>query len=140
MTTTNPTLSSEGDDSLGGSAGGDPSDIVDPDERKAVLKHRRGSRWTHWINFPLLTIMIYTGLRVYWADLRNPVGVGIGAWHWFDLFPDWFNESLGLERRLARGLAFHLTFGWLFAINGAIYTIYTPVSYTHLTLPTILRV
>ena len=36
MTTTNPTLSSEGDDSLGGSAGGDPSDIVDPDERKAV--------------------------------------------------------------------------------------------------------
>lgn len=69
--------------------------------------------------------MIYSGLRIYWADLRDPVGVGIGGWHWFDLFPDWFNETLGLERKLARGLAFHLTFGWLFAINGFAYTVYT---------------
>lgn len=103
----------------------DASTLGDPAERRAVLKHRRGSRWTHWINFPLLTIMIYSGLRIYWADLRDPVGVGIGGWHWFDLFPDWFNESLGLERKLARGLAFHLTFGWLFAINGLAYTVYT---------------
>ncbi len=100
----------------------------DAAERRAVLKHRRGSRWTHWINFPLLTIMIYSGLRIYWADLRDPVGVGIGGWHWFDLFPDWFNERLGLERRLARGLAFHLTFGWLFAINGFLYAVYSLVT------------
>ena len=47
-------------------------------------------------------------------------GRGIG----FDLFPDWFNERLGLERRLARGLAFHLAFGWLFTLNGVAYGIY----------------
>lgn len=78
----------------------------------------------HWINFPLLTIMIWSGLRIYWADLRDPVGVGIAGWHWFDLFPDWFNEKLGLERRLARGMAFHFTFGWLFTINGIAYGLY----------------
>ncbi|MEM9134355.1 MAG: cytochrome b/b6 domain-containing protein, partial [Actinomycetota bacterium] len=95
-----------------------------PKGRIATFKHSRASRWMHWINFPLLTIMIWSGLRIYWADLRDPVGVGIGAWHWFDLFPDWFNERLGLERRLARGLAFHLAFGWLFTFNGIAYGIY----------------
>lgn len=104
-------------------------DVIDPDEpRVAVHRHGRGTRWTHWINGPLLLVMIWSGLRIYWADLRDPVGVGIAGWHWFDLFPDWFNEALGLERRLARGLAFHLTFGWLFALNGAVYAAYSLVT------------
>lgn len=94
-------------------------------ERVAVRKHRRASRWMHWINFPLLTIMIWSGLRIYWADLRDPYGAGIGGWHWFDFFPDSVNEKLGLDRRLARGMAFHFTFGWLFALNGIAYGIYT---------------
>lgn len=80
----------------------------------------------HWINFPLLTVMIWSGLRIYWADRADPFGVGIGliGWHWFDLFPDAFNEKLNLERQLARGLSFHFTFGWLFAANGLAYTLY----------------
>lgn len=95
--------------------------------RKAVLKHRRASRWMHWINFPLLTIMIWSGLRIYWADVRDPFGFGVGlvGWHWFDFLPDAVNERLGLERRLARGMAFHFTFGWLFTLNGIAYGIYT---------------
>ena len=52
----------------------------------------------HWINFPILTVMIWSGLRIYWADLRHPFGVGIAGWHWFDLFPDGFNEELGLQQ------------------------------------------
>jgi thiosulfate reductase cytochrome b subunit len=93
----------------------------------AVLKHRRGTRWMHWINFPLLAIMIWSGLRIYWADVRDPYGFGIGlvGWHWFDFLPDAINERLGLERRLARGMAFHFTFGWLFAVNGVAYGFYT---------------
>ncbi len=81
----------------------------------------------HWINFPLLTIMIWSGLRIYWADVRDPFGFGVGlvGWHWFDFLPDVVNERLGLERRLARGLAFHFTFGWLFTLNGIAYGIYT---------------
>jgi len=78
----------------------------------------------HWINFPLLTIMIWSGLRIYWADLRDPFAVGIGGWQWFELLPTWVNEQLGLERRLARGMAFHFTFGWLFVLNGAAFGVY----------------
>ncbi|MEM7272565.1 MAG: cytochrome b/b6 domain-containing protein [Actinomycetota bacterium] len=98
-----------------------------PPERVAVRKHRRGTRWMHWINFPLLTIMIWSGLRIYWADVRDPFGFGVGlvGWHWFDFLPDAVNERLGLERRLARGMAFHFTFGWLFTLNGIAYGIYT---------------
>jgi thiosulfate reductase cytochrome b subunit len=104
---------------------GEPS--PEPGERIAVLKHRRASRWMHWINFPLLTIMIWSGLRIYWADLRDPFGFGVGlvGWHWFDFLPDFINGPLGLERKLARGMAFHFTFGWLFTLNGVAYGIYT---------------
>lgn len=79
----------------------------------------------HWINFPLLTIMIWSGLRIYWADLRDPYVAGVGDYELFEFFPDWFNERLGLERRLARGMAFHFAFGWLFTINGIAYGLYT---------------
>ncbi len=80
----------------------------------------------HWINVPLLTIMIWSGLRIYWADTRDPYGFGIGliGWHWFDFLPDAVNETLGLDRKLARGMAFHFTFGWFFALNGIAYGIY----------------
>ncbi|MEM7095689.1 MAG: cytochrome b/b6 domain-containing protein [Actinomycetota bacterium] len=101
-----------------------PPEAPTPTERVAIERHRRGNRWMHWINFPLLTIMIWSGLRIYWADLRDPFGVGIGGWHWFELFPDWVNEPLGLNRKLARGMAFHFTFGWLFVINGTAFGLY----------------
>jgi len=96
-------------------------------EKVAILKHRRGSRWMHWINFPLLTIMIYSGMRIYWADVRDPYGFGVGlvGWHWFNFLPDYINETLNIERKLAKGMAFHFTFGWLFVLNGIAYAIYT---------------
>ncbi len=87
---------------------------------RAYLKHTRASRWMHWINFPLLTIMIWSGMRIYWADLRDPYEF-LG----FEFWPDAVNETLGLERRLARGMAFHFTFGWLFTINGIAFGLYT---------------
>ncbi len=71
----------------------------------------------HWINFPLLSIMIWSGLRVYWANRAYSIGS-------FELFPNAFNEALGLERKLAKGMAFHFTFGWLFTINGVVYGLY----------------
>lgn len=71
----------------------------------------------HWINFPLLGIMIWSGLRIYWANRAYSIGP-------VELFPEWFNEALGLERRLAKGMAFHFTFGWLFTLNGIAYGLY----------------
>jgi len=82
-----------------------------------LLKHPRGNRWMHWINVPLLGIMIWSGLRIYWANRVYSIGP-------IELFPEWFNETLGLERRLAKGMAFHFTFGWLFTLNGVAYGVY----------------
>lgn len=109
---------------------GPPSDDAGPPSdgaaSRAVLRHRRGSRWMHWINFPLLTIMLWSGFRIYWAE--QEWAFGILDWEWFQFFPDWVNEPLGFNRKLARGLAFHLSFAWLFVINGAAYAIYTAVT------------
>lgn len=95
-------------------------------QRIAIERHRRGNRWMHWINFPLLSIMIWSGLRIYSADVRDPFGFGVGlvGWHWFDFLPQEINEALGLRRKLAKGLAWHFTIGWLFVINGALFAAY----------------
>ncbi|MCQ3814271.1 MAG: cytochrome b/b6 domain-containing protein [Acidimicrobiia bacterium] len=103
----------------------DPQSPPQPIEptKIAVLKHRRGSRWMHWINFPLIVIMIWSGLRIYWAN--RVYAFGILSWEWFMFFPESFYTALDLNQRLARGIAFHFTFAWLFTLNGIAFVIYT---------------
>ncbi len=98
-------------------------DGSDGSERTAKLKHTRASRWMHWINFPVLTIMIWSGMRIYWADLQDPFAVGVGDLD-FEFWPKALNQKLGLKSVLARGMAFHFTFGWFFALNGLAYGLY----------------
>ncbi len=95
-------------------------------EPVARLKHPRAIRWLHWINFPLLAVMIWSGIRIYWAE--DVYAFGIGGWEWFAFFPDTVYEKLDLDRHLARGMAFHFAFGWLFVINGLAYTVYLAYS------------
>ena len=92
----------------------------------ARLVHPRAIRWMHWINVPLLAIMIWTGLRIYWAE--DVYAIGVGDWQWFAFFPDIVYEELDLSRRLARGMAFHFSFAWLFVLNGLAYTVYLAIS------------
>lgn len=103
---------------------------VDPDAADQAVTiretHTRASRWMHWINFPLLFIMIWSGLRIYWAS--DVYAFGLGNWTLFHFFPDGFYAALDLDRHLARGIAFHFSFGWLFALNGAAYLGYLAVS------------
>lgn len=89
-------------------------------------KHPFAVRWLHWINFPLLTLMIWSGILIYWA---NPVyGIRLFGYEMFKFFPPSFNEFLGIPFRLAEGLQLHFFFMWFFAVNGVIYIIYTIVS------------
>lgn len=102
----------------------DPSPGEPGEELVAKKKHTLALRWMHWINFPVLMVMMWSGMRIYWADLRDPFALGIFGWQLFEFWPDSVNEFFQLDARLAKGLAFHLVFGWAFALNGLAYTIY----------------
>jgi thiosulfate reductase cytochrome b subunit len=91
--------------------------------RRLEAKHPRAIRWMHWINVPVLTIMIWSGLLIYWAN--DVYEISIGGATLFHFFPDWFYRTLGLEHRLATGMAYHFAFMWFFAINGLCYVLYT---------------
>lgn len=89
-------------------------------------KHPLAIRWFHWINFPLLTVMIWSGLLIYWAN--SVFSIRLGRLVIFHFFPDWFFDTLGLGHRLAEGMALHFLFMWFFALNGIIYVLYTALS------------
>lgn len=95
--------------------------------RKIVDKHARIIRWTHWINFPLLALMIWSGILIYWA---NPVyRIGLGGVTLLKMNvsqPSW--QKVHVDHRLAEGMSLHFFFMWLFAINGALYVIYALAS------------
>ncbi|KAA9353543.1 cytochrome b/b6 domain-containing protein [Larkinella humicola] len=94
--------------------------------KRIVHKHPLAIRWFHWINFPILVIMIWSGLLIYWA--YQPYKIQIGDTVLFKFFPNWFIQALNLRRRLAEGMSWHFVFMWLFTINGALYVLYTFVS------------
>ena len=89
-------------------------------------KHRLITRWTHWINFPLLFVMIWSGFLIYWA--YRAYRIGIGGFSLFHFFPDWLFNALSMDHRLAEGMAVHFFFMWFFAINGILYVGYTVFS------------
>jgi thiosulfate reductase cytochrome b subunit len=89
-------------------------------------KHPRPVRWMHWLNVPVLTIMIWSGLLIYWAN--DVYAVRVGGITLFHFFPDWFYRGLGLHHGLAVGMAYHFTFMWIFAVNGCLYVLYTLAS------------
>ncbi|MGA8030427.1 MAG: cytochrome b/b6 domain-containing protein [Bryobacteraceae bacterium] len=85
------------------------------------LKHLVAIRWFHWINFPLLLLMIWSGLLIYWAYPIYHVGP-------LRVIPNSLYTSLHWDHRLADGMALHFVFMWLFIINGVLYVGYTIVS------------
>jgi thiosulfate reductase cytochrome b subunit len=89
-------------------------------------KHPRPVRWMHWLNVPVLTIMIWSGFLIYWAN--DVYALHIGGITLFHFFPEWFYRVLGLHHGLAVGMAYHFTFMWVFAINGCLYVLYTLAS------------
>lgn len=89
-------------------------------------KHPLAVRWMHWINFPLLSVMIWSGILIYWAN--SVYGVRLFGYELFKFFPAWFYDALSIPFRLGEGLQLHFFFMWFFAVNGVVYLIYTIVS------------
>lgn len=79
-------------------------------------KHVRAIRWCHWLNFPLLTLMVWSGLLIYWA---NPAYLPL---------PESVAEFLKLDHRLAVGMGWHFALAWLFIANGLVYVAYLAIS------------
>jgi thiosulfate reductase cytochrome b subunit len=89
-------------------------------------KHSLAVRWMHWINFPLLAMMIWSGLLIYWANAVY--AIRLGGYEVVKFFPVWFYDMLGIPFRLAEGLQLHFFFMWLFTANGIAYIIYLALS------------
>lgn len=80
---------------------------------RIVEKHSPILRVLHWLNVPFLALMIWSGIKIYWAYDIYP-----------GFFPEWFYQTFTLGGRLAEGMATHFVIGWLFIINGAAYLIW----------------
>jgi thiosulfate reductase cytochrome b subunit len=89
-------------------------------------KHPLAVRWMHWINFPLLAMMVWSGILIYWAN--QVYDIRLLGYDLFHFFPQLFYDTLGIPFRLAEGLQLHFFFMWLFAINGVAYVAYTLLS------------
>ncbi|HSU27547.1 MAG TPA: cytochrome b/b6 domain-containing protein [Chitinophagaceae bacterium] len=94
--------------------------------KKIIKKHPLAIRWFHWVNFPVLGVMIWSGLLIYWAN--DVYKIGFGDKTLIKFFPKNFYESLKLNRHLAEGMGYHFLFMWLFFLNGIAYVLYTIIS------------
>ncbi len=94
--------------------------------KRLELKHPLAIRWFHWINVPVLATMIWSGLWIYWAN--DVYRVGWGDTTLLKFFPQRVYEALGIRYHLAKGMAWHFFFMWIFAINGILYVLYTILS------------
>lgn len=99
------------------------------------LKHPLAIRWMHWINFPLLFLMVWSGILLYWNDsdnaYRHPHAVyriGIGSFTLFRFFPHWFWAAIHAEFQIPLALGIHFFFLWLFLLNGIAYVAYLAIS------------
>ena len=98
-------------------------------------KHPLAIRWMHWINFPVLFTMIWSGLLIYWNDSDNAYQhphrvyrIGFGKLTLFRFFPDWFYKVLHVPYHVTEGLGYHFFFMWIFALNGIAWVLYTWIS------------
>ncbi|HET9792951.1 MAG TPA: cytochrome b/b6 domain-containing protein [Thermoanaerobaculia bacterium] len=114
--------------------GGEPT-------RTIVVQHHALVRISHWLNIPILLMMILSGLSIYWASpvLKHAPDPGTGntdyladagAWavahlpgqHGFPQPRNWFYDHFSLGHGiLAEALRLHWLFAYLFMANGLVY-------------------
>jgi thiosulfate reductase cytochrome b subunit len=112
---------------------------------RLVKKHPLAIRWFHWINFPVLFLMIWSGLLILWAydaypsrayPFRVPDRISLYPWGIIPVFEsrteDPANYPVPMAQRwdiriggqLAKGMALHFALAWVFTLNGVAYTIF----------------
>jgi thiosulfate reductase cytochrome b subunit len=111
------------------------SDAASAERLRLELKHPLAIRWMHWINFPVLFIMVLSGIRIYWNTTDNAhlhphavYRIGIGSHTLMQLFPEPVWTALHIPWHVTQGLGDHFFFMWIFAINGIAYALYLMLS------------
>jgi thiosulfate reductase cytochrome b subunit len=116
--------------------------VMEPEMREPTVatiqlekKHPLAIRWMHWVNFPVLFTMIWSGLLIYWNDSDNAYQhphavyrIGVGSLTLVRMFPPWFWKAINAPYRVTEGLGYHFFFMWIFAINGILYVSYLLIS------------
>ena len=94
-------------------------------------KHLLAIRWMHWINFPVLFTLVWSGLLIYWNDSDNAYQhphrvyrIGLGRFTLIRFFPDWFYNLLHVPYHVTLGLGWHTLFIWIFMANSIAYVLY----------------
>ena len=98
-------------------------------------KHPLAIRWMHWINFPVLFLMILSGIRIYWNDSDNArlhphaiYRIGFGSHTLLRIFPEQVWTALNVQWHVTQGMGDHFFFMWIFAVNGFAYVTYLLLS------------
>ncbi len=111
---------------------------------RLVKKHPLAIRWQHWINFPVLLVMMWSGLLILWAypaypsqarALRVPDRISFYQWGVAPVYHDTPNAAtypaaeakrydIPIGFRLAEGMNWHFTFAWIFTLNGVAYVLF----------------
>lgn len=116
--------------------------------KEIYRKHPLAIRWFHWINFPVLALMAWSGALIVWAnDVFTAPGIDqvlkpgfftprVPPW-----VPAWVPSTIAqdddghpirvfydLSARLAEGMSWHFFFAWLFAFNGVAYVLFLAFS------------
>lgn len=94
--------------------------------KQLVEKHPLAIRWFHWINFPVLALMIWSGVWIYWAN--DVYRLGWGDHTLLKFFPQSFYDAFGVAFKLGQGMAWHFVLMWIFILNGVLYVAYTAIS------------
>jgi len=113
--------------------------VVSADKTTATIrlerKHPLAIRWMHWVNFPVLFTMIWSGILIYWNDsdnaYRHPHAIyriGIGKLTLLRLFPEWIYRKMNVPYHVTEGLGYHFFFMWIFALNGIAYVLFLALS------------
>ena len=110
-------------------------------KQRIVRKHHVLVRWSHWLNVPILSGLVLSGMSIYWAspvyrhkpdpitgnvdylaDLSTWICAHVpGLSHYSDP-PDWIYSHVSLgPYLLANALRLHWFFVYLFMLNGLVY-------------------
>lgn len=114
---------------------------------RLVKKHPLAVRWFHWVNFPALALMVWSGMLILWAydrypteqvRLRVPDRISIYRWGIAPVYSEKNTDDYPVPAdrrydihtgyRLAEGMAWHFAFAWLFTLNGIAYVLYLWIS------------